>query len=90
MKNKTPKKKNEAGFISGVQLTEPLKEELLRFIEYCDANRLGRNLRNLLIEFMMYDGATESLYFRDLIQDLQGLYRLLDCIEHEGKGPETS
>lgn len=62
-------------------LSNELIEEFKQFMEYHPAVRLNRNLRKMLIEFLMYDGATEAIYIRDLLWDLEGLFLLLDAIE---------
>jgi len=64
-------------------LSSLLQEELLRFMEYHPANRFNRNLRKMLLEFLMQDSAVEALYLRDLLYDLEGLFELLDAIEAE-------
>ena len=62
-------------------LSTSLQEEILRFMEYHPANRFNRNLRKMLLEFLMQDGAVESLYLDDLLYDLEGLFQLLDAME---------
>lgn len=61
----------------------PLQEEFLRFIEYHPSRRFNRNLRKMLLEFMMSDVAVEAFYIKDLLYDLEGLFDLLDAIEAE-------
>lgn len=56
-------------------------EEFKRFIEYHPAERFSKNLRKMLIEFLMYDGALEAVYLKDLLWDLEGLFMLLDILE---------
>ena len=60
-----------------------VNSEFLRFIEYHPASRVNRNLRKMLLEFLMSDGVTEAFYFKDLMYDLEGLFELLDTIESE-------
>lgn len=62
-----------------------LHEEFLRFVEYHPARRFSKNLRNMLLEFLQFDGAIEAGYLEDLLYDLEGLFSLLDAIEAEGK-----
>lgn len=64
-------------------LSDPLKEELLRFIEYHSAKRFSKNLRSMLLEFLMDDSAIESNYLKDLLYDLEGLFDLLEVIQSE-------
>jgi hypothetical protein len=40
----------------------------------------------MLLEFLMYDGALEAIYLRELLYDMVGLFDLLDAIE-SAKGP---
>jgi hypothetical protein len=58
-----------------------LQAEFLRFMEYHPAHRVNRNLRKMLLEFMMLDAAVEAFYLKDLLYDLEGLFELLDAIE---------
>ena len=51
-------------------------------MDFHSARRFRRNLRKMLLEFMMYEGALEAIYLKDLIYDLDGLFDLLDAI-HE-------
>ena len=63
-------------------VTSELRDEFLRFMDFHSARRFRRNLRKMLLEFMMYEGALEAIYLKDLIYDLDGLFDLLDAI-HE-------
>jgi hypothetical protein len=67
-------------------LTNVLIEEFKYFIEYHPTERFIRNLRKMLIEFLLYDGATEAVYLNDLLFDLEGLFHLLDEIQNNKKG----
>ena len=58
-----------------------IAEELMRFVEYHPAARLKKNIRKMLLEFLMSDGAVENLYLKDLLYDMEGLFELLDVIE---------
>ncbi len=58
-----------------------IEAEFMRFIEFHKARRLSRNLRSLLLEFLMHDGSFEAIYLRELMYDLNGLFILLDEIE---------
>lgn len=70
-------------------LSPTLQEEFLRFIEYHPAGRFSKNLRNMLLEFLQFDGAIEAGYLDDLLYDLEGLFALLDVIEDEWKTEQT-
>ena len=65
-------------------VSKVVQAEFLRFIEYHPAGRVNRNLRRMLLEFMMTDAACESFYLKDLLYDLDGLFDLLDVLEREG------
>jgi hypothetical protein len=64
-------------------ISHELLEQFERFYEYHPARRLSRNLRSMLLEFLMYDGSAEAEYLRDLVIDLDGLFTLLDAMEEE-------
>ena len=66
-------------------ISHDLLEQFERFYEYHPAKRLSRNLRSLLLEFLMYDGSAEAEYLRDLVIDLDGLFSLLDAMEEEAE-----
>ncbi len=68
-------------------VSQELLEQFERFYEYHPAKRLSRNLRSLLLEFLMYDGSAEAEYLRDLVIDLDGLFSLLDAMEEEAERP---
>ena|ERR1044071_7550019 len=68
-------------------ISQELLEQFERFYEYHPARRLSRNLRSLLLEFLMYDGSAEAEYLRDLVIDLDGLFSLLDAMEEETERP---
>ena len=61
-----------------------LHKALMRFIEYHPPARFNRNLRRMLFDYLLTEGAGEGLYFQDLLYDLAGLFELLDEIEAEG------
>ena len=86
-KRKTPKKSKASpkSWVTEPILTNILKEEFTRFIEYHPAARVSLNLRKMLLEFMMYDGAVEALYLQDLIYDLDAIFNLLDVVQSESR-----
>lgn len=76
----SPQKKRKA--VSDDAVTnQAITTELMRFIEYHPPERFRKNLRKMLFEFLMSDGAVESSYLKDLLYDLDGLFELLDAIE---------
>ena len=62
-------------------LVGPIETEFLQFIDFHQAKRLNKNLRRMLLEFLMHDGAFEAVYLKELMYDLNGLFILLDAIE---------
>lgn len=54
---------------------------LARFVEYHPPKKFSRNLRKMLLEFLLTEGAGEGLYFQELLYDLEGLFELMDEIE---------
>jgi len=58
-----------------------VQEAIIHFREYHQVHRFSRNLRTMLVEFLMYDGAIEASYLQDLLYDIQGLFDLLDVME---------
>jgi hypothetical protein len=83
MKSRSKKKSPHAA--PRPALNPTLKEELLRFMKFHSAKRLSKNLRTMLLEFLMYDGTAEAVYFKDLVNDLEGLFRFLEAIESTEK-----
>ncbi|MEJ0057679.1 MAG: hypothetical protein WDN75_19760 [Bacteroidota bacterium] len=47
---------------SEVLMSTQLREQLLHFLEHHPARRLSVNLRTMLLEFLMFEGAIESPY----------------------------
>ena len=87
MKNNEKAAGNEEANNSQRSIVNPeLIEAFESFIEYHPAQRLSRNLRSLLLEFLMYDGSTEAEYLKDLVVDLDGLFGLLDAVDEKYKG----
>lgn len=81
-KSKVKAVKKQTVEASGVQ------DEFVRFMEYHSAARFNRNLRKMLLEFMMLDAAVEAFYLKDLLYDLEGLFELLDAIQSAESGKE--
>lgn len=82
-KNKDHEKKTPAG--GGAQdvprLSVAVEDEVLRFMEFHPADRFQKNLRKMFLDYLMYQGSLEAVYLRELIQDLDGLFDLLDVME---------
>lgn len=66
-------------------VSSALQEELLRFVEYHPPRRLNRNLRTMLLQYLMHEGSIEAFYLQDLLYDLQALFELMDALEAEGE-----
>ncbi|HLT82275.1 MAG TPA: hypothetical protein VKZ86_14705 [Cyclobacteriaceae bacterium] len=58
-----------------------VEQEVLRFMEFHPAARFRKNLRSLFLDFLMYRGSVEAVYLRDLVEDLDGLFDLLDVMD---------
>jgi hypothetical protein len=65
-----------------------LAAEFAQFVEYHDAGHFSRNLRKMLLEFLMREESIESIYLKDLLYDIDGLFDLLDAIGAEAEGAE--
>lgn len=73
------RKKNKNQIDKSTQaIDENLLEALNHFIEFHPPERMSRNLRKMLVEFLQYQGATEAVYLNDLLYDLEGLFHVLD------------
>jgi hypothetical protein len=79
IKSRSETKATAHGIPSGTSL----QEEVVRFMEYHPAGRLNRNLRKMLLEYLMHESALENFYLKDLLYDLEGLFELLDSMEAE-------
>ena len=74
--------------ISKDLLPDSLQQELIRFFEYHPPSRFSKNLRSMLLEHLMHDGAVEANYLKDLLFDLEGLFEVLDAAEAAEKARE--
>jgi len=54
------------------------------FLEYTPAARLSRNLRKMLIVWLMAEQNSTPPYYEDLLHDLNNLFDLLDAVEGTG------
>lgn len=61
-------------------LSAPVAEEFADFVEYHSAEQFRRNLRKMLLDFLMQERSVEYIYLKDLLYDLGGLFDLLDVI----------
>ena len=67
------------------RLSLAVEQEVLRFMEFHPAGRFQKNLRRMFLDFLMYQGSFEAVYLRDLVEDLDGLFDLLDTMESAGR-----
>lgn len=68
--------------------SETLTAEFAQFMEYHEASHFSRNLRKMLLEFLMREESIEAIYLKDLLYDIDGLFDLLDAIGSEAEGAE--
>jgi len=61
-------------------LTKKAKGLLSTFIEQHPPLRLSRNLRKMLLHFLMSEGGLEESYNEDLLYDLDALFSLIEEI----------
>jgi len=57
--------------------------EFADFVEYHPAREFSITLRKMLLEFLMREQAVESVYVKDLLYHIDGLFDLLDAIDRE-------
>lgn len=69
-------------------LSGRLQVEFIRFMDFHEAKRLSKNLRSMILEFLMHEGALEAVYLKELLFDLEGLFLLLDAIQAESENAE--
>lgn len=84
-KRKNRARKKTIFMTEKIMVSKALKQGVINFSEYYSAKRLSKNLRNMLLESLMQEGATEIYYLQDLLFDMQGLFDLLEVIEAENK-----
>jgi hypothetical protein len=87
MKKKTPLKKlklkKPAKAVSQPTLSKEFEERVLRFVDNVNIRRLNRNLRFMLIAYLLENEAGLPLYHEDLLIDLESLFHFLDDAETE-------
>jgi len=59
-------------------LTKQQTAAFSTFLEYADTSRLNRNLRNMLLLYLMYEDDVIPNDLPDLLYDLYNLFALLD------------
>lgn len=63
------------------KLTKQQKQAFTSFLEYANAQRLSRNLRNMLMLYLQAEQKALPTYTDDLLYDLYILFELLDEVE---------
>lgn len=64
-------------------LSRKLQGEFIRFLEYGPVSSVSRNLRRMVLEYLMQDGVVGSIYLHETLSDLHRLFELLDAAEAE-------
>lgn len=59
-------------------LTKQQTAAFASFLEYADTARLNRNLRNMLLLYLMYEDDVIPTDLPDMLYDLYNLFSLLD------------
>lgn len=75
------KRKQKSPRPEGPVLSQALQESFLHFLEYHPPQRVSRNLRKVLAEFLKSKNAVESKRSNDIEIDMEGLFALLDVAE---------
>ena len=65
------------------QLSDTLKEKLLQLIEYAPPARFSRNLRSLLLWYLIYEQEAPMFDMNELAADLALLFDFLDVAAAE-------
>lgn len=81
------KKVRSAGSVTNEKASSfsaDLEMGIQHFMEYHSAKQLSRNLRKMLLEYLMHGNSIETLYLKELLYDIDGLFELLDIMETEG------
>jgi hypothetical protein len=81
--SKKSKRKNKFTPTRKLVLNKKLSEAFIHFLEYHPAKRLSKNLRRFFLEYLRHQDVGVSIYFEETVQDLEGLFDLLDIAEEE-------
>jgi hypothetical protein len=63
------------------EISENILNEFKTFIKTVPANRLNKNLRKILSDYLFYNMDALPIDFKDLLTDLYWLHELLDEIQ---------
>ena len=66
---------------ANTEISDTILTEFKVFIRTVPANRLNRNLRKMLSDYLFYNMDALPIDFKDLLTDLYWLHELLDEIE---------
>lgn len=75
-RNKKPSEKQEP------VINVTLQKAFTDFVLYCPARRFSRNLRSMLLNYLL-QAETKEPEVKELLVDLEILFRLLEVIEEE-------
>jgi hypothetical protein len=65
------------------KISDELNEVFLKFLQDVPAKRLGRNLRKILVRYLIHEHEALPVEFGDFLTDLDILFGLLDAVEGE-------
>lgn len=77
------KSKKQTGKANKPALSKAMQEAFVHFLENHPAKRLSKNLRRVLLEYLMQNEAGQSIYLYETLMDLHGLFELLDVVEEK-------
>ncbi len=63
------------------RLSPAIKTAFITFLEYTPPARLNRNLRKMMMAWLIAEPGGTPAYYEDLLHDLNNLFELLDTIE---------
>ncbi len=67
-----------------------LTEKFYQFFEDHDPTKVGRHLRNILLDYMRYSSGTGTpIDFHDYVWEIQELLELLDLAADQKKTPDN-
>jgi hypothetical protein len=78
-------RKNKTLTVVENNLSTPVKDKFIDFIDQHPARRVSLNLRRMLLEFLMTEHGVEAMYLNDLLYDLDALFELLEVIQTENE-----
>ena len=64
-------------------ISKKLQQEITAFFEYAPPMRLSRNLRNMLMGYLLAYDDGYGIEIKDLLTDLSALFDLLDVAHDE-------